>query len=88
MFLSMFFSLALAGQAAAGNITCTTLPGISGTLMIQSVTLPQPPPVQLGIFNSMLREGGINELVVFQNCTSTFMNLTQSESLGIEYYYG
>jgi hypothetical protein len=98
MLLSLFSFVALAAliaaisvpQDATENIACTTLPGISGTLMLQHLPPPQPPPppVQLGLVDHMLGQGGANQQFSFQNCTSTYMNQTQFQGSNYVAYYG
>jgi hypothetical protein len=94
MFLFSFFALAslvVAGSiphVPRSEITCTPLWGASGTLMMQNV-VDLATTIQVGLINSTLQEDvGSDQRFIFQNCTSSFMNLTQSESLGFQYYYG
>src|SRR5271163_4746894 len=63
-------------------ISCTPLTGASGTLVMKSLPLaPTTLPdggVPLSLVDNVLQEDDGNDQFIFESCTSTFMNETQS----------
>ena len=72
-------------------ISCTPLTGASGTLVVKSSpsapsTLPDGE--LLSLVDNVLQEDDGNDQFIFENCTSTFMNETQSNDGNTAIYHG
>jgi hypothetical protein len=90
MLMSLLSSVALAGLVAA-DLPCTPL--VSGSLAIQAKTNTTPPESMLSIgpWNGEyypLQYNGGNETFTFQNCSSTFLNITQANNTVDGFFYG
>jgi hypothetical protein len=74
------------------TISCTPLTGASGSLVMKS--LPSAPTtlpdggVSLSLVDNVLEEDDGNDQFIFESCTSTFMNETQSNDGYTAIYYG
>jgi hypothetical protein len=101
MLLSLFSSVVLAGLVAAGSvshvsrsdsISCTPVPGATGILQIYLLSNTAPPPssfVGLQMINELQQAAGDpGQQFTFENCTSTYMNLTDSSGGLAFVYYG